>query len=151
MTQAISLKEISSENWRQVAKLSRTLTETQRMQVADNAYSMLEAIYEYPEHTFARAAYAGDELVGFVMYGHEQKQWWIIRLMVAYSEQGKGYGRAIMKRVIDIVKAKPEAESLNISFVPGNDVAQKLYASLGFADTGIIEDGEHVYKLTFER
>lgn len=152
MTQnPITLKEISSENWYQVAKLSRTLTDAQRNQVADNAYSMLEAIYEYPGHTFARAAYDGDEIVGFIMYGHEEKQWWIIRLMVAQPHQGKGYGRGIMQRVIDIVKANPETESINISFVPGNDVAQKLYASLGFADTGTIEDGELVYKLRFER
>jgi diamine N-acetyltransferase len=147
----ITLREISKDNWWAIARLSRTLTPEERGYVADNAISMLEAIYEDPDTVFARGVYDSDTPVGFTMYGQEIGRWWIIRLMTAKEHQGKGYARAAMQQVIDIIKSMPNTDAVYISFVPGNEIAQKLYASLGFVDTGEIIEGEIVYKLSFEK
>jgi diamine N-acetyltransferase len=85
------------------------------------------------------------------MYGYDPdsnpRQYWIVRLMVSQNHQGRGYGRAIMQQVIEELKQEPDCDAIHISFVPENEGARALYASLGFVDTGRVEDGETVYKL----
>lgn len=145
---AIRLEPITKDNWRKALRLK--LDEKQKHFVAPNYYSILESIFE-PENLYSRAAYDGDEMVGFTMFGYDPetqpRRYWIVRLMVDLDHQGKGYGRAIMNAVIDILKQQPGCDAIYISFEPENDPARALYSSLGFVDTGTIEEGEVVYKL----
>lgn len=145
----VELREVTKHNWEQVVKLP--LSEEQRKFVAPNWYSLLEAAYE-SETLTARAAYDGFTLVGFTMYGYEDeaRQYWVDRLMVSTEHQRKGYGRAIMQQVIGIHKLNPDCKALFISFEPENHVAQALYESLGFQDTGQIRWDEKVYRLSLE-
>ena len=119
----------------------------QEESVADNIDSIANA---YVEPTFVPlAVYAGDELVGFAMYGQhpETGAWWVIRLMIDGKYQGKGYGRAAMEAVIAMMAERVGCEEIVTSFVPANAVAAELYASLGFHPTGEIEDGEPLVRL----
>lgn len=142
----ITLQRITKDNYRPVARLSNTLPPHQQNWVAHNAISMLDSFY-YP-HLEVRGIYADETPVGLVMWSYEadDERWWVIRLMVAQPEQGKGYGRAAMQQVIEIVRAS-QAEALYISFVPGNDPARVLYESLGFVSNNEVIDGEIVYRL----
>jgi diamine N-acetyltransferase len=146
----IELRPLDDTNWRPLARLSRTLTWEQTQYVAHNAYTILEAMHD-PDHLVVRGAYDGDEPVGLVMWAdirdEEPNSYYIVRLMVAGPHQGKGYGRAIMQQVIDLLKDAPGCEKLYISFMPENAVARALYASLGFEDTGRVDDGEVIYLL----
>ncbi len=146
----LELRPLDKSNWRPISRLSRTLTWEQSQFVAHNAASMLEAIYD-PEHLTVRGVYLDDEPVGLVMWAdirdQEPKSYYIVRLMVAGPHQRKGYGRAVMEQVIDRLRDAPECEKLYISFDPRNDAARKLYESLGFEDTGRLEDDEVVYRL----
>jgi diamine N-acetyltransferase len=143
----ISLREISRDNWRECVRLK--VADDQQKYVASNAVSLAQSKYE-PE-CVPLAAYDGGTIVGFVMYRPEDyglsKLWFIDRLMVGAQYQGKGYGRAAMEALIARLKAIPGYNAILISFVPGNAAAEKLYASLGFVDTGEIDDGEIVYRL----
>lgn len=143
----ITLKKITKDNYRPIAKLSNTLTPQQQKWVAPNAISILDAFY-YP-HLEVRGVYADDIPVGLVMWGYEvdEKRWWIVRMMIAQPEQGKGYGRAAMQQVIDLVRAS-QGDTLYISFVPDNDPARILYESLGFVSANEVIEGETVYRLT---
>lgn len=149
----IMLRPITQENWRPVYQLTKTLSDEQQNFVAPNAYSMLETLYD-PETCTARAIYiavdGAETLVGFLMnsYDREYDEHWIDRLMIASDYQNKSYGRAALKMVIDEFKAKPGCAEVYICFAPDNEVARKLYTSLGFLDTGKIEDGEAVYCLS---
>ncbi|MBC7815121.1 MAG: GNAT family N-acetyltransferase, partial [Burkholderiales bacterium] len=112
-----------------------------------------EAFY-YPEIAWVKAAYDGDMLVGFTMFDFdpdETKAYWVARLMVSAEHQRKGYGRAIMQRVIDLLSAKPDCTEIYISFEPDNHVARALYTSLGFQDTGKIVEGELLFRLPLEK
>lgn len=145
----ISLRNIDHENWRKCVRLK--VAEDQRSFVADNAVSLAQASYE-PEHKLVPlAVYHNDEMVGFAMYGQAnfegQDLWVIFRLMMDRAHQGKGYGRAAMLQIIERMKTIPGCDSIYISFVPENIAAQKLYASLGFVDTGLVDEGEIVYRL----
>ena len=52
--------------------------------------------------------------------------------------QGKGYGRAAMKQIMDYIASEPcgPAEYCWLSYEPENATAKSLYASFGFKETG---------------
>ncbi|HEX2696591.1 MAG TPA: GNAT family N-acetyltransferase, partial [Anaerolineales bacterium] len=86
--------------------------------------------------------------VGFLMYGfnfsHPQTQAFIIRLMVDEKQQARGYGRFAMNWMIESFRADKRVRAVGISYEPENEVARKLYAKLGFIETGEIYEGEVV-------
>ena len=92
--------------------------------VADNIDSIANASVE---PTFVPLAiYAGDELVGFAMYGQHPPDtgtWWVIRLMIDREHQGKGYGRAAMEAVIAMMADRVGCEEIVTSFNPANAAA----------------------------
>jgi diamine N-acetyltransferase len=53
--------------------------------------------------------------------------------------------------LLERLKAQPGYTAILISFVPENVAARNLYASLGFVDTGEIEEGEIVYRLPLDK
>lgn len=125
--------------------------------VASNLYSIAQAQFgeefegHWDLHPFG--IYDGDTPVGFLMYGynfsHPAQQAFIIRLMVDEKFQGKGFGRFAMDKAMEAFRADERIAAVGISYEPENDGARKLYASLGFVETGrIIEDEvEAVLKL----
>ena len=86
--------------------------------------------------------------VGFLMIGYNytapSEQGFIIRLMVDEKYQGRGYGRFAMNWILDLYRSDERIKAVGISYEPENDVARKLYASLGFVETGEIFEGEVV-------
>jgi diamine N-acetyltransferase len=148
VTPVVTLRDITADNWRTCAKLK--VADSQQRFVASNAYSLAQSKYE-PE-CVPLGVYDGDMMVGFVMYREEDyvlsKLWFIDRLMVGHQYQGKGYGRAAMQTLIQRLKTIPGYTAILISFVPDNDAARRLYMSLGFEDTGEIEEGELVFRLS---
>ena len=80
------------------------------------------------------------------MYGinfeHPRQQAYIQRLMVDEKFQGKGFGRFAMQKLIEIFRADNRIQEVGISYEPENKGARKLYASLGFVETGRTIEGE---------
>jgi diamine N-acetyltransferase len=141
----VTLRPLTRDNLWAVVDLK--LHPGQEQFVADNIDSIANA---YVEPTFVPlAVYAGDELVGFAMYGQHPNTgaWWVIRLMIDREHQGKGYGRAAMEAVIAMMADRIGCEEIVTSFNPANAVALGLYTSLGFQPTGEIEDGEPLVRL----
>jgi diamine N-acetyltransferase len=149
----VTLQPVTTENWRAVYALTKTLTPQQQKFVAPNGYSLLEALYDPDQRTNPRAVYANiqgeNTLVGFIMtyYDAEYDEHWIDRLMVAGEHQGKGYGHDAMLLILDYFRSLPDCKAVHISFKPENEAAQKLYSRLGFLDTGTVQEGEIVYRL----
>jgi diamine N-acetyltransferase len=67
---------------------------------------------------------------------HPKQQAFIQRLMVDDKYQGKGYGRFGMQKMLEMFRANEQIKSVGISYEPENAPARKLYASLGFEETG---------------
>ncbi len=93
--------------------------------------------------------YAGETMVGFLMYGlePEKNRWWLVRLMIDERYQGKGYGREAMREVIGLLRQNPGCDRIYLSYEPENITAEMLYKSFGFRATGEMEDGEKVVVL----
>lgn len=95
------------------------------------------------------ALYAAEKMVGFAMYGSfgPQKDTWIDRILIDQNEQGKGYGKAAMLRLIDIVMEQYEVNRVYLSFVEANQSIGKFYQKLGFEDIGEKDqNGELIYR-----
>jgi diamine N-acetyltransferase len=154
----LSIRPVTNANWRQLAKLK--VREDQTHFVASNIYSIAESHYGYDEpdgtghwEMYPFGIYDGDTPVGFLMYGYNfsyrEYEVFIIRLMVDENHQGRGYGKFGMQTMLKIFQQDDRIHHVGISYEPENDVARKLYASLGFVETGEIYEGEVVaiYKI----
>jgi diamine N-acetyltransferase len=141
----IRISELTLDNWREAADLD--IDDSQRDFVAPNVRSIALSRF-LPDWTPA-AIYNGDTMVGFVFYGPRAPQaWHIMRYMIDKRYQGMGYGKAAMRELINIIKEKaPDCQVIDLSYVPENDVARKVYADVGFRETGVVEHGEVVAAL----
>jgi diamine N-acetyltransferase len=148
----VSLREITPENFKQCVNLK--VAEGQEKFVASNVMSIAQSKV-YPTH-LPFAVYAGEEIVGFVLYGfdEEEKRFYLGRLMIDEKHQGKGYGRAATLEVIERLKQIEDCTEIYLSFVPENKNAEKLYESIGFARTGELNEGGEImmrYQLRSEK
>ena len=148
---SVELHPVTSENWRALVRLD--VREDQSSFVASNLYSIAESQFGFNGFAdeghwdyYPLGAYVGDEPIGFVMYcfnhNYSRFQGFIMRLMVDKNHQGEGYGREIMKQVLDVFRADEQIKDIGISYEPHNEGARKLYASLGFLEPGELLEGE---------
>lgn len=146
----VELRDVTRANWRECVALK--LKDDQADFVASNVFSLAESKFE---PTFVpQAVYAGEALVGFVMYGlypHGEPplghQFWVFRLMIDRAYQRQGYGRAALRAVIRRLRADANCREVLIGYEPENIVAAKLYRDLGFAEFGTAPWGERVARL----
>jgi diamine N-acetyltransferase len=146
----LSIQPVTSSNWQALTNLK--VSAAQSNFVASNVYSIAESQFGFDEadgshwdmHPFG--IYDGGTPVGFLMYGYNFQypdfQAYIIRLMVDENHQGKGYGKFGIQKLLEIFRADERIQSVGISYAPENDAARRLYARLGFVETGKMLDGE---------
>jgi diamine N-acetyltransferase len=141
----ITFRPVTRENFSAVIEL--TVTPKQVDFVSSNLYSLAEASIE-PSWT-PLAIYAGDDLVGFALFGRDDEtgRWWIMRYMIDAQHQGRGYGTAALPMLIDLMVERHSCGEIFLGYDPGNDVAERLYARMGFAPTGEMVGGEIVARL----
>ena len=136
------IRPVTKDNWKELIRLK--VREDQTHFVASNLYSIAEAQFgdddEGHWNFYPFGIYDGNTPVGFLMYGynfqHTKQQAFIIRLMVDEKHQGKGYGRFGMEKVLETFRTEDQILIAGISYEPENEAARKLYASLGFVETG---------------
>ncbi len=146
-TPPIELREITKHNFLECINL--TVADDQRNFVASNMYSLAEA--KADRARIPLAIYAGDVMVGFIMYLLDDtgETGEIERLMVGSQHQRCGYGRAAMLEVIDRLRNTPGCVRAITSFDPENAAADALHYSLGFRRTGLVVAGETEVALEF--
>jgi diamine N-acetyltransferase len=141
----ITLRPVTRANFSAVVGLM--VTPEQADFVSPNLYSLAEA---YVEPTWTPLAiYAGDDLVGFAMFGRDDEtgNWWLMRYMIDAQHQGRGYGTAALPVLVDVMVKRTGCGEIFLNYSPGNDVARRLYARMGFVPTGEVDGGEIVARL----
>jgi diamine N-acetyltransferase len=130
----MELREITSDNWREVVGIEPR--EDQGRFVASVAYYL--NLCHYGDEWQPLAIYQGGEPVGFAMWGYdaEDDSYCIGGFVIDAEHQGKGHGRAAMKALLDHLARQPGYREAALSYEPENTVARRLYASLGFVETG---------------
>jgi diamine N-acetyltransferase len=153
MSETLTLREITADNDAAVRTLA--VAPGQEVLVSSVEASLEEAASSPDSRPWCRAIYAGEEPVGFVMLsfdmppGNPEQPWryFLWRLLIDARYQRRGYGRAAMALVIDVVRRSRGGTDLFTSVHPGESGPAPFYQSLGFESTGEWFDGEEVYRL----
>lgn len=136
----ITLTDIDKNNYEDVCDL--TVADDQYEYVADNTWSLVESKFNPSYQT--RAICLDCKPVGFFMWVPEtEHRISIWRFMVDQNYQNKGIGRKALQLALDEIKGSTDIlEEIEICYNPSNPVAKKFYASFGFVEIGMDEDGE---------
>ena len=142
----VDLRPVDRTNWRDVARL--TVTAEQERFVATPTYYL--ALCTYGEVWHPLAAHVGSPVVGFLMWGIDDADdsCWLGGILVDRSHQGHGVGRAIVRKALDLLRVQTGRTEFALSYQPENLVARRLYAGLGFIETGEEDDGEVVARMS---
>lgn len=126
------------------AILALELSPEQRGFVASNAESLAEARRD--REAIARAVVGDGRVVGFLMYSApgDEDEAIIYRFMIDRREQGRGFGRAAVAEVLEEIASLAHIRRVSICYEPENVAARRLYASFGFVEKGLDEDGEMI-------
>ena len=62
------------------------------------------------------------------------------KFLIDKNQQNQGYGREALKQGIMYLKGKFDVKEIYTGVALGNEKAKHLYSSIGFEETGLIED-----------
>ena len=143
----IELREITKDNLNTVLALE--VFDHQKAFVSSTAASLAQA-YVYKETAFPFAVYADNTLVGFIMLGYYEarNQYTLWKFLIDKKCQNKGYGTEALKQGIQYLQNTFHAKEIYTGVSVGNEQAKHVYKSLGFAETGLVEDGMEELKMT---
>ncbi|MCL2528507.1 MAG: GNAT family N-acetyltransferase [Defluviitaleaceae bacterium] len=157
----INLQPIIWGNYEEIKKLE--IHDHQKEFVDSNIECLAKAYIDWKENgiqSFEYGIYDDNTPIGFVMMEHRsaehpqhfdknnpQPYYMIWEFMIDKNHQGKGLGRAAMTAIIGHLKTQPKggANSAVVIYEPANTIAAKLYASLGFEDTGGRSKGGDIF------
>jgi diamine N-acetyltransferase len=147
MTSIIELRAITAGNWRACADLE--VADDQRDFVVPVSRYLCLCHYGGLWHPLA--VYAGEDVVGFVMWAVDQddQSGWIGGLVIDRDRQRQGFGRAAVLALVERLRRERRCASAALSYSPDNTAARELYLALGFVETGEREDDELVARLSF--
>lgn len=152
----VHLEELNKYNVWDVIEL--TVKKEQESFLAGNEWSLVHA---YVGNKTEGAVYPfgifdDDKAVGFLMIAYDygevcndpdapeisDNNYFLWRLMIDGEEQGKGYGRKAVELALEFVKTFPhgKADYCWICYDKNNEVARKLYLSMGFQEIGEQDD-----------
>ncbi len=145
---SVVLEPVSDRN--RQAILALELLPGQQDFVASNADSLEEAGED--GDAVPRAIVADGRVVGFLMYdASNDDEANIYRFMIDRREQGRGLGRAGIAAALGEIEGLAHVRKVSICYEPANTAAKQLYASFGFVEQGLDEDGEMIAGLDLRR
>lgn len=142
----IELVTVDASNWRAVADVAPRPDQTGFV----TSVSRYLCLCNYDGDWQPLAITVDEQVVGFVMWAIDtDDSRWIGGLVVDGGQQGRGVGRAAVEALLAMFRDQPGATGAALAYAPDNGVARDLYASLGFVETGEMDDDEVVARLRF--
>lgn len=93
------------------------------------------------EDTIAFDIWEERRLVGFVMLRKFQEgEWFLWEYVIDGKEQRRGYGRKALQELIRLMRAHYGLKAMTTTYIWGNTVAARLYESLGFEQTDVVDE-----------
>jgi len=138
----VELRPLTRFNWEEIAAL-KTAPDQQDF-LPSNLFSIAQSRFE-PSELFG--VYVRNEAVGFVMLCKWAEVYWITRIMIAESQQSKGYGKTALEKTLQYLKNKTGLREVRTSILNKNAFAEYLFTSCGFERSERLDDKEFVMKL----
>lgn len=145
----VNFRKITEDNFEAIIKMKRP--EGEKF-VASNAVSLAQAwLYRENGDVFPFAVYNDDTVVGFMLLEEDMEQNELIlwRIMLPPEQEGKGYGTAAVKLLIQYAKESGRYKKLTLLCAEENVIARHIYDKLGFLPTGEIKYGDIEMELKF--
>lgn len=134
----VHLVDIDGGNWR----IPLNVSKEQELYVAAST-TILARAYAY-RNSRSRAFLIHEDKtpVGMVLYHDDESldAYIFSEMFIDEKFQGKGYGRLATQLVLDDMKKDGKYNKVILCYIEGNDAAQKLYESFGFAEIDRDED-----------
>lgn len=134
----IHLIDITPDNWR----LRLKVAPEQERYVANSAV-MLARAYAYRKQRSRAFVICDDEMpVGMGLYYDlpDMECYDFSQLFIDERYQGKGYGKAAIKAVLDEMRKDGRYRKVDLCYIEGNEAAKQLYEGFGFAEIDRDED-----------
>lgn len=147
-TADVTVRDVDADSWRDVAALR--VHEDQRAFVAEPLYYLALCSYSIWRPL---AIVADGTVVGFLMWAidDDDGSCWLGGILVDRAQQRQGHGRAAVRAAMSMLADRTGATAFALSYQAANVVARRLYASLGFVETGEVEGDEVVARYRPER
>jgi len=162
----IELRKITEDNLSAVLALNVSENQKHHLDAGGNSAALAFAYAWTVEDKGVRAlaVCANDEVVGLMIYLYEMIDFeeeefhglpcygkvvcWLDYLMIDEKHQGKGYGKLAFEKLLEDIKktALGITEYAMIRYSADNNVAKNMYASFGFEELFILEDGCYALK-----
>ncbi|HQY93964.1 GNAT family N-acetyltransferase [Caldilinea sp.] len=142
---AITVAPVTQETWRAVYALQ--VTAAQRAFVAEPGYYL--ALCCYGELWRPLAMLLDAQAIGFLMWAVDPADGscWLGGILVDQQHQRRGYGRQAINATLDLLAREQGFRAFALSYQPANLAARRLYASMGFVESGEWEDDGIVARL----
>lgn len=143
------LREIDDRNRDEAVGLR--VAPEQAQYISSNADSLKDA-KENDGVARPYAVYIDGKMAGFTMFAFDEEngdpddRYWLWRLMIDASLQGRGYAKAALKEIIAYFRENG-ADIITLSTKESNTAALSLYHQFGFLENGQTNGDEIVLKL----
>ena len=138
----VNFRKITEENFDAIIRMKRPEDENF---VASNAVSLAQAwLYREDGDVFPFAIYNDDTAVVFILLEEdlEEKRLDLWRIMLSPEQEGKGYGTAAVKLMIQYAKDSRRYQKIGLLCGQSNVRDRHIYDKLGFRPTGNICYGD---------
>lgn len=120
------------------------VAESQKKYVADSAVLLARAYAYRDQRSRAFVIYDNETPVGMGLYYDcpELDSYDLSQIFIDAQYQGRGYGKAATKLVLDDMKRDGRYDKVVLCYIDGNDVAKRMYEEFGFVETE--RDGDEI-------
>ena len=130
---SVTLREITKDTWRHCIQLDPG--PAGKNFIPSNLYALAES--KFAPSFIPLGIYAGSVMVGFVMYNTQPEvdgSYSIYTMMVDARYQGKGYGTAALRLVLERLRQLPHCTTVSLQYDRVNERAARLYRRFGFRE-----------------
>lgn len=149
MNVLVELKKINKDNIDEILGLKVSTEQNDFVQTTSHS---LAKAWAFRDTAFPFAIYAHNTIVGFIMLGYYElkDQYTVWQFLIDERFQHKGYGKAALGLGIKFLKDSFNAGEVYLGVKFENIIAQKLYSSFGFVETGEVTDTALEMKLIID-
>lgn len=151
---SVTLKRITSENWREALRLSINIEQQEFVAAATPPVAIaLAKAYIRPDGKMVEpyGIFNTHQMVGFFNLHYtpnSEEDFWLFHFFIDKTFQRRGLGSAALKVLVQHIKdAHPSCHRIRLTVHPQNDAGKKFYTGLGFSDDNILTYGEPTYSL----
>lgn len=153
----VQLEAVTRENWQEALQLK--VKDVQNYFVPTVAVSLAK-VYVKPDgdkvNYLPFAIYEEEQgMIGFVMHAYVEDtddMYWINGFIIDEKHQGKGYGRAALRKMVNwIINQYSQCKEVRLTVHKENDAARQLYKSFGFVEAGEFDEEEELLRFIINR